>query len=288
MVKMAIQKLQTAPTVSDCKMIAMSARMTKEEVEKLYDRLSSIHGRIKTLLGVTNNTTYYVLMNALDSAKELPCYKFQVKKAFVDVLNEYKAYERILKHHEMSLQVSNLYMSPFKKEMKDEDYFEWWQGLGGGGYQHLKPTLDKVHHALEVAFENAGAKNSKQLAYIILASKMFECTETLFDMLMHDAPSGVKKFPVDKFRELFDNFSMSKVKKAYEKAIHTLQGQVSFEKIKDEDIELVDKATNELAQMFCNHEWICKASLSQFEDYKEYVRRGNIVSCRKAIKTLWG
>lgn len=193
-----------------------------DKFNRIKNTIASASAVIKVFCGVANNCSYIVMGNAYDAIKKHPHYKHSVKKAFRLAIEEWKIYERGLLYAKVNrmFHVVDMPAEARKKygDMTGQEYFEYWQGLGGAAYTRTKDLLDSLYYKYQKSLKAHSVPHDEIIAHLLLCDACFMLAEKIHTKIMEEVKEQTG-LPMSFFHEIYDQFSISRVIKAWEKAL---------------------------------------------------------------------
>ena len=187
-------------------------KISLAQAEKLAVVVAKASGYIKEQMGICNNATYLVMMDAFDRVKQLPEYRHATKRAFREAVNEWQRYEHQLRYAEG---IRFFHMGDMDADLRrkygditDGEYFEFWQGTGSFCYNESHDLLCCLKNKYRLSLENHKARNADVVAEVMTA---FACMK-LCEKIHRGCIEGVMKSIPPKVAHLaFAQFSIHKV-----------------------------------------------------------------------------
>jgi len=193
--------------------------MSKEELTR---RILAASGMIKLTLGVCNTCAWLVTLEAHDNIRKSPRYKHQIKQAFKAVLQEHKAYEDRLLYATTNrffcvADMTENTRKKFGKDFTDQQYFEFWKGIGGPAFNRTRPLVTSLWNKYRKSLLAHGQKEADASAWAFTAIAALRMSDTLHSRFIEKCPDdyGINSRIA---HTIFDQFSMKRVLDAWVKA----------------------------------------------------------------------
>lgn len=193
--------------------------------EELVKRISRASSDIKLMCGLANNAAWLVVLDAYDQVRQLPCYKFKVRKDFRLVLNAFRHYEHKLIYAETNRFFCLDDMGPETRKkygnITNGEYYEFWTGIGARMYIKTKDAITSLQHKFMLALAAHGEDHAEEKAWAITAGHSLRIAVEVWERAMID---GSKNYDVKIgiMKMLFEGFNLQKVSDAWEKATNNI------------------------------------------------------------------
>lgn len=225
-----------------------SAQVRSDEENDRNWVLSS--SRLKMNMSIANNVAYIVLMDALDAAKCLPCYRNRVKFAFNAVLSEWKKYEHCLadsKFFDVEL------MSPENKarynDVTCQQYYDFWCSLGYEAYYRVKLFISALANKYRLSLEGHGVAHAEELSRICCAHACLHIACSMWNVSCHEIAEIVGAY-VGIVKREYRLFSVEEVQKKLDVAVGLVVPHYELNASEDRNIELgIDDVFNRLCDL---------------------------------------
>lgn len=258
-------------------MIPDYLRPTPEKMEEVKKEICDVSSVVKMNMGVCNNCAYIVIGNSLDAVKTLPVFKGKVKYRFNMFTQAWREYENALRygigiryfHVEDMGENTREY---FKRTITDDEYFEYWRGLGGAAYMNTQNELNVLHHKFELSLTRMGYGHTKELASMYLGAAVLSLAVEIYKGLMDGIAEHSHHINHEMCGILFSGFSLVKPKKAYEQAVEEVEkamGIDSSRQIDSFDKNNIRLAVEQLENKWCDEKWMLRAGREATKDYRE-------------------
>lgn len=194
-----------------------------DEVNKV---LCLVAGHVKMQMGVCNNAAYYVMLNAIDEAREHPAYRQKAKVAYKQILKEWKAYEsRLLYAKKVRMfrldDMDEGTKKKFAEGVTDRDYYEFWTAIGAEAYCKSKNYISSLAYKYEKSLRENGCQHADIVAEQLTAICALRICEACYEQTCKEVSSATA-VPIDVVRCVFGQFSLKRVLEAYVCALKRL------------------------------------------------------------------
>jgi hypothetical protein len=194
-------------------------QITRKQIELSLAKAASI---VKLMCGVGNNAAWLIVLQAHDQVKQMPRYKFAVKKAYKNVLDEWRQYERGLVYANKNrfFHVADMGELTRKKfgDISDAEYYEFWTGTGARAYMAIKPRVTSLWNKYRLSLVAHGVKDADELAWSMVAMSALELACTIYQSAMK-VTSQDWHIPINTCHEVFSGFNLRRVADAWKKAL---------------------------------------------------------------------
>lgn len=170
---------------------------TGYSAERVSILLSHSAGMLKLYMGCWYNVTMVLMQEAEYQLRQTGYYARMVKKLHSLAMNAVQKFEHDMKHpQEGELKLFNMegfngeYREQFQKDLTDEEYFEFWQGLGGETWAKYKNYIMSMAYKWQRYLERVGARDAKVLSLVMATNEMLSfCAIGFQTVCDHEAAS---------------------------------------------------------------------------------------------------
>lgn len=226
---------KTTPTTAE--------QRANEVFEQMARQMANAASSVKLVTGVANNAAVLVMLYAHDKIKQHPRYKHKVKQAFRQALKTREDYERQLLHTQTNrfFHVDDMIPSSRKvygADFTDQQYFEFWQSLGGPIYNKSWPFITSLWNKYRLSLINHHIEHPELLAWPMVAMSCLELARKLYQRVLDEAIEEYK-FSRRLVERTFKDFDIDPVVKAWHKALSLLENtSYQLEPTEDKNIEM--------------------------------------------------
>ena len=254
-------------------------RLTPER----HDQLCNVAGEIKLISGVANNMAVLVMSHAVGEMKKAGLYKFRVKGYFKRAIEAFNRYEQRLKYqsaprffHLPDLPEST--RSKYGPDITDEDYYEFWCGLGGGCYAKVWPFVTCLQHKYFRMMQHMGIKCPEQGAWAMVANVMLEIACQLWRTCIDGVQKETPDIPPRLLNTLFGSLSMQTVLDRWQEAMFVLMPEFKDNFVTEEEHRNAELTLRQICEMMGDPLTMYDASIRAMNDFSD------IFASQKALK----
>lgn len=201
----------------------VATQMTKDE---LTLRVANVSAAIKVVAGIVNNAAYSACLEAIDHVRTHKNYRHQVKRAFKDALDEFKAYEHRLIYAEQNRLFKLDDLSPeYRKrygDITDREYYEFWCATGASAYTQRHQWVVNLWNKFRLSLIGHKVPCEDIVAWPMAADACL-----LLAVAVHEnwTRVGVEDYGIPEIlmKEIFGQLSLGTVEKKWAKALTMLE-----------------------------------------------------------------
>lgn len=225
----------------------------------------------KLSLGVSNNATFLLMLDAHDKAKEMQSYRGKVKLAFKQVFDAFKAYENKLRFAGKNrlFHVDDLTPKHRKKygDINDSQYFEYWQGYGYTAYHKTKPLVTSLQNKYRLSLVNHHHPDADAVAWVLTAQAALNMCVTLWNDAYERSVEDFGLQPSIAIN-VFSQMSLKDVAERWKRAMTMLVPDYDYEldEVEDRNIEL---GLRQLIDAWADYETELQSLMDTVDDYSE-------------------
>ena len=230
---------------------------------------------IKLTLGVVNTCAWLVTLDAHDVIRKSPRYKQNVKKAFKVVLDEHRAYENRLLYATVNRFFCVEDMTPetrkkFGDGFTDQQYFEFWKGIGGPAYNRTRPLVTSLWNKYRKSLVSHGQQEADATAWAFTAIAALRLSDTIYENFIDNCPEdyGLKR---DLAVRIFSQFSLRRVLDAWMKATELFAATAFYPLEKDEDRN-IELGIQQLVAAWMNPDMLYDSTQETIPDFDDIFR----------------
>lgn len=256
----------------------------EDKAEEIISRFAYASGAVKLITGALNNMAWLVCLDALSEARKHPNFKHKAKRAYGRAVEEYKAYERRLKHsaERQFFSVSDLTKEDREMfgDISNADYYDAWAAHGSKMYMELREDLKELSTIYKKSLDAHNIPYSDIISLQMVAqSCLLHAVAGYLAVL--DKSIIFHKLPDRVTRDLFRDFNMKRIADAWFKAMCSLEPKSNF-KMTDEETRYTEDVIRKFMHRFLNPELIHDSAIYVSEEYGEIF--ANEKEQEKAIK----
>ena len=248
--------------------------MTEAEAQKAMGSAAAV---VKLICGVGNNAAWLVALEAHDHAKKHYRY-FQsikggsVRGEFKRAFNAFKDYEHGLKHAtknrmfclaDMSEDVRRKYGN-----ISDAEYYGFWKGIGGPAYHTTRPMITSLWNKYRISLVKHNIRDAEHLAWVMVAQAAIDLAGTMYESAMQECMTGYK-LPRHLLDEVFGQFSLKKVSKAWFRAMMALEPETEPIKLDSTEEKNIDMGLRQLMEAWMDPELLYSSTSETVQEYDD-------------------
>ena len=229
--------------------------------------------QIKAIAGIGNNAAHYVMLEGLDHAKQCKNYRHEVKKAFKECIEEWKAYERRLLHtadnrmfgvDELPEKTRKIY-----GDITDREYYEYWASIGGAMFQKSYPFVTSLQNKYKVSLDTHGEKDAEHKAWVMTGASALYLAADMYSFALENTAKQYG-LPAVVFERTMNLLDLARLAKMWEKATRLLSSE-EYE-LSEQETKNIRLGIEQLRDCWTNVEDFYEANMKSVEDYSEVFR----------------
>ncbi len=245
--------------------------MTKEEYEDLVQRVSNAAALIKLVSGVANNAAWLVVRDGADHARRCKRYGFKVRGLFNHALKEWHDYENALKFatENCMFRLADMSESVRSKygDITDSQFYDFWASVGGPAYMQTKPLITSLWNKHRLSLLSHKVDDAEHVAWVLTASATIELSIQMYDRTIEHCISQMK-IPSSTAHRIFDQFRLTRLEKAWNRAMFMLAPDSKYE-LDDLEKRNIELGLNQLCEAWLDPSLLYKSTMQSVEDYDE-------------------
>jgi len=232
---------------------------------------------VKLMTSVGNNVAYFVMLDAYDHAKRH--YRFfqsvkgggRVSWHFKKAVEAYKDYEsRLLRATENRM----FHVDDIADERRrmfgnisDEQYMEFWKGVGGVAYQRVKPFITSLQNKYRLPLSRRGIRDAERTAWVLTASAVLDIAGVILEYTYKDCDE--MNIPRAVANAVFGQFSLKKVLDMWETAVYMMEPSLETMELDPIENRNIEIGIEQLLEKLVSPDIIYSSALGSIEDYDE-------------------
>lgn len=227
---------------------------TYEEIQKAVGNAAAI---FKLVCGVGNNAAWVVMMEGYDHARRCKAFRKSLKgghlvgwyfKKAVRAFNDYERELLTTKTNRM-FHVADMPDDVRRKygNISDEEYYEFWKGVGGVAYAKTKPLITSLVNKYRVSLVQHDVKDADHVAWVMTAQAAIDLSLALFESAAKECEVGLKlhRKVID---EVFSQFSLKTISKDWMRALMLLAPETDPIKLSEVEERNIDLGLQQLME----------------------------------------
>lgn len=220
---------------------------------KVLEAIPVIAEFMKTSVGVINNASWLICLDAHDAIQQHPAYRERCKRAYKDAIDRFHRYERTLVHAQVNrlFHVDDLPEDKRKQygDITDRDYYEMWASSGSMAYMKTKPLITSLWNKYRVSLISHKVPHADLMAWPMAAM----CTLKLAVKAYNSGVQGVCntwKLPKRVVDGVFGQLSLEQVAKSWANAL-----MLTSPEVMDYDLDEIEERNIMLGIHQLEMEW---------------------------------
>jgi hypothetical protein len=264
--------------------------MTYDEIEKAVGNAAAI---FKLVCGVGNNAAWVVMMEGYDHARRCKAFRRSLKGGhmvgwyFKRAINDFNAYERnlLIAQKNRMFHVADMNDDVRRKygDISDEEYYEFWKGVGSVAYGKTKPLITSLVNKYRVSLIQHGVKDAEHVAWVMTAQAAIDLSLALFESAAKECEVGLKlhRKVID---EVFSQFSLKTISKDWMRALMLLAPETDPIKLSDVEERNIDLGLRQLMEAWLDPELLYSSASGAVDDYEEiFATKGFVKKVQREI-----
>lgn len=251
--------------------------MTEQEREDLARRMPNAAALVKLMCGTANNAAWLVVLDGLDHARRCRRYGFKVRGAFNHAIKEWHDYESRLKYATTyrMFKLSDMPEHIRRKygNISDVEFYNFWASIGGPAYMKTRPLITSLWNKYRLSLVHHKVEDADDVAWVLTAASAIE----LAVQIHHHAISKCMdefKIPGKLAHQVFDQFLLDRLSKAWRKALLMLAPDSEFD-LEDMERRNIEMGLEQLCQAWVHPSTLYRSTMQSVEDYEEiFATRG--------------
>lgn len=232
---------------------------------------------VKLMTSVGNNVAWLVMLDAYDHAKRH--YRFfqsvkgggRVSWHFKKAIDAYKDYERRLLRATENRMFHVDDIADERRRMfgniSDEQYLEFWKGVGGVAYQQAKPLITSLWNKYRVPLARRSIRDAEHTAWPLTAKSVLDIAGAILEYTYKDCDA--MNIPRAVANTVFGQFSLKKVSDMWEKAVYMMEPSLETLDLDPIETRNIEIGIEQLLQKLVSPDIIYSSTLGSIEDYDE-------------------
>lgn len=230
---------------------------------------------VKLVMGVSNNTTYIVMQNALDAIKKHPNYKHQVKRKYLQAFDAYRANELQLRYAESNrmFHIADMGENLRKRygNITDAQYFEYWTGLAAKPYKESEKWLNSLSYKYEKSLKEHGVKHADKIAQVMTATACLELSCKMYRSTLESCGREMA-LPYPILDEVFKFFHLRGVADIWKDALVMTDTASQSYELNDDEQQNIRFGLEQLEECWSDPKMIYGSVFAATADFEEIFR----------------
>lgn len=226
---------------------------------------------VKMTMGVCNNATFLILLDAHDAVSKTAGYKTsKAKKAFTLAMKAWREYERRLRTATVNRMFRVCDMPEHHRRkygnISDAEYFEYWQGFGYSAYKKTRPLVTSLWNKFRLSLINHSVGHPDEMAWVLTAQAALDLCTVIFEGIKRTASEDYGLLP-HIAKGMFEQFSVKDVAERWSRAIKLLNmPEYTLEEIEARNIQM---GVDQLYKAWTDWVLTLESYIDTVDDYSE-------------------
>ena len=248
--------------------------MNYEELQQAAGRAAQV---VKLICAVGNNAAWVVMMDGLDHARRCRGFRRSIRGGhmigwyFQAAVNEFRDYEHnLLKVKENRMfHVADMSENVRRKygDISDEEYYEFWKGVGGAAYAKTKPLITSLWNKYRVSLVSHSIKDAEHVAWVMTSQAALDLAVAMYEFALKECEHYELRRPVLEY--IFGQFCLRKVSKAWRRAMKLLVPETDTITLDAVEEKNIDYGLRQLMEAWMEPELLYSSTSQAVQDYEE-------------------
>lgn len=249
--------------------------MNNQELQRAIGNAAAV---TKLVTGVGNNAAWLVMLDGYDAARRCRGFKRSMKGGhmvgwyFKHAVNLFHDYERNLLRASTNrmFHLADMNENVRRKygDITDDEYYEFWKGVGAVAYAKTKPMITSLWNKYRLSLQSHNIKDAEHIAWVMTAQAALDLAGAMYESAMKESEAGYK-LPRRMLDQVFSQFSLRRVSKAWMKALMLLAPDTEPLKLDPIEEKNIDLGLQQLMEAWMEPELLYSSTSGAVEDYEE-------------------
>jgi len=246
--------------------------LSQAEIVKNVARASAL---IKTMCGIGNNAAWACCLEAMDYIRQHPNYRHKVKKAFHDVMEAFKAYERKLIYTSKNRLFHLDDLTPeYRKRyaaITDREYYDYWASTGATAYMRKRQWVTNLWNKYRVSLVHHAMPNATITAWSMTACAALRLAQAIWENNVRVCVNEYK-VPEPLLKELFGDLNLKAIADKWDSAITRLSPETIGYELESTEQKNIQNGLDQLMEEWTSVATMTDALAETTEAYDEVFR----------------
>lgn len=235
----------------------------------LLQQLNGSLAAIKSVMSGVDMTTILFLHDTYDHVKKSKKFKHEFKKAWKQVDNELKRFERCLLRPSEGMPIFDLNEygtteeGVFAGDVSNEKYLELWKGTGYEMYSSVLPFINSYVHKVSRVLERNGLEEPRTKAMVCVSVSLLSISESIFKSVCA-AENDRTSLLISRYQDMFACLSLERVGSAMDKFSSIFCEPMNVD---ENDIRNFELSKSDIVECFFDLEQISQNQVTAYKDY---------------------
>jgi hypothetical protein len=249
--------------------------MNNQELQRAIGNAAAV---TKLVTGVGNNAAWLVMLDGYDAARRCRGFKRSMKGGhmvgwyFKHAVNLFHDYERNLLRASTNrmFHLADMNENVRRKygDITDDEYYEFWKGVGAVAYAKTKPMITSLWNKYRLSLVSHNIKDAEHIAWVMTAQAALDLAGAMYESAMKECETGYG-LPRRLLNQVFGQFSLRQVSNAWMKALILLTPETEPLKLDTVEEKNIDLGLQQLMEAWMEPELLYSSTSGAVEDYEE-------------------
>ena len=233
---------------------------------------------VKLVCGVGNNAAWVVMMEGYDHAKRCKGIRRGVKGGhmvgwyFKRAINDFNDYERHLLRAQENRMFHLADMSEDVRrkygDISDDEYYEFWKGVGAVAYGKTKPMVTSLWNKYRVSLLSHDVKDAEHVAWVMTTQAALDLAVVLYKKSIEECRNsyGLNE---SLLTSIFGQFNLQTISDDWRRAMLLLEPQIESITLDDTEDKNIQHGLRQLLEAWTDPELLYSSTSGAVEDYEE-------------------
>ena len=152
--------------------------------------------------------------------------------------------------------------------ISDAEYYGFWKGIGGPAYQTTRPMITSLWNKYRISLVKHNIRDAEHLAWVMVAQAAIDLAGTMYESAMQECMTGYK-LPRHLLDEVFGQFSLKKVSKAWFRAMMALEPAIEPIKLDSTEEKNIDMGLRQFMEAWLEPELLYSSTSETVQEYDD-------------------
>jgi hypothetical protein len=167
--------------------------------------------------------------------------------------------------------------------ISDEEYYEFWKGVGVVAYHKTKPLITSLWNKYRVSLIQHDVKDAEHVAWVMTAQAALDLAGAMYESAMKECENGLElhRKVLD---EVFSQFSLKTVSKDWMRALMLLAPETDPIKLSEVEERNIDLGLQQLMEAWLDPELLYSSASGAVDDFNEiFATKGFVKKVQREI-----
>lgn len=247
--------------------------MTPEEQRQLAKRVADAAALVKLVCGVVNNATRLVMLRGLEHARQLSAYNRnpKLRQLLKHADKEWYDYEHhlIYAREYRMFDVKHMVDRVRRRfgDISDREYYEFWASIGSEAYTQTSPLVTSLWNKYRLSLISHGIGEPELVAWLMTTSSALQISTGIHSATLRQT---IEEYdvPIDMAHKAFDQFSLSRVQDAWDRAVYLAEPGCNYT-LNEVERHNIDMGIDQIMEGWRSSKLMHESTMSSVADYGE-------------------